>query len=166
MRRNNVLLHIFGLGFPAKISHFSHFVCSRKKFINYDLIKLMMLSSKSREFHFCAINCCRHGLHGSFSYFFAKVRWKPYVGHKKNVVKTDECKLINHRILKRKKCSDFYGELLKADISYLSSDTICQSTYLIITSGHQVPFSEYYVKISENLNRFFWIIGTIQTYFN
>ena len=53
----------------AKISQNKH----GREIINYDIIKLLMLSSQSREFNnqFCAIYCC--------SYIFVKVfvRWKP-----------------------------------------------------------------------------------------
>ena len=54
-----------------------------REIINYDIIKLLMLSSQSREFHkfFCATNCCSNGLRGIFlslNYFlktiFAKFR--------------------------------------------------------------------------------------------
>ena len=39
-----------------------------KEIINYDIIKLLMLSSQTREFHkfFCAINCCSYRFSRNF----------------------------------------------------------------------------------------------------
>ena len=49
-----------------------NFAKKNTEIINYDIIKLLMLSSQSREFHkcVCVINCCRYGFRGIFAKIF------------------------------------------------------------------------------------------------
>ena len=61
--------------------------------INYDIIKLLMLSPQRREFDklFCAINCCSYNTLNlaSFSYFFDKIIFaKKYEIWRKNLRNT------------------------------------------------------------------------------